>query len=243
MKKLLFFFAVTSLLAQNRISENNAHGWWNYFGDHPIGDSKWGLHLEGQWRRHDVVSRWQQLLVRPAVNYAIHPNITLTAGYGYIATSRYGEFPVAVPFPEHRVFEQAQVTNKVGRLNMVHRYRLEQRELGEMAVAPNGDRRLAHWRHENRFRYMYRVTTPLKGKWGVALYDEIFVNFGKNVAANTFDQNRAYAAITYNLPRKSRLEIGFMEQSLQQRNGRIIENNHTIMVSIFSTMNLGRHKH
>lgn len=89
---------------------------------------------------------------------------------------------------------------------------------------------------------MYRVVFPIKGKWSVALYDEIFVNFGKNVAANTFDQNRAYAALVYTLPKKSRLEIGFMEQSLQQRNGRVIENNHTLMVSIFSAMPFGNRK-
>jgi len=163
----------------------------------------------------------------------------LTVGYGYIATSRYGDIPVAVPFPEHRVFEQAQVSQKLGKVNTLHRYRLEQREFGEMAVAPNGDRSVTGWRHENRFRYMYRALIPLKGKWSLALYDEIFVNFGKNVANNTFDQNRAYAAIAYNLPKKSRLEIGFMEQSLQQRSGNVIENNHTFMFSIFSALPFG----
>jgi hypothetical protein len=146
---------------------------------------------------------------------------------------------VATPFPEHRFWQQAQVTQKIGRLNTSQRFRLEQRNLGELNVAPNGDRTLARWRYENRFRYMYRIMIPIKGKWGLALYDEIMVNFGKNVASNTFDQNRAYAAVTYNLPRKSRLEVGFMEQSLQQRNGRIIENNHTLMVSIYSTMPFG----
>lgn len=89
---------------------------------------------------------------------------------------------------------------------------------------------------------MYRVMIPIKGRIGLALYDEIFVNFGKNVANNVFDQNRAYAAITYALPKKSRLEIGFMEQTLQQRSGRVIENNHTLMVSIFSTLAIGNRK-
>jgi hypothetical protein len=242
LKKLLLFCTLTlsSVAAQTRVLADNAHGWYNYFGDHPIGGSKWGVHLEGQWRRHDVVARWQQLLLRPAVNYSIHPNITLTAGYGYIATMRYGEFPVAVPFPEHRVFEQAQVSFKIGKVNNIHRYRLEQRELGELAVAPDGRRRLINWRHENRFRYMYRLLIPLKGKWSVALYDEVFVNFGKNVTGNIFDQNRAYAAIGYNVTKTNRLEVGFMEQTLQQRNGRIIENNHTLMVAWYSTTLFGR---
>ena len=244
MVKLLLFVSATFLLpAQSvlpRLHTDNAHGWWNYFGDHPIGESKWGAHLEVQWRRHDVVQSWQQLLIRPAVNYTLHPNMILTAGYGYIATSRYGDFPVGVPFPEHRFFQQAQVLQKLGKVGTTHRYRLEQRELGELTVGPDGARKVVNWRHENRFRYMYRLLIPLRGKWSIALYDEIFINFGKNVAANVFDQNRAYAAIGYNLPKKSRLEVGFMEQTVQQRNGRIFENNHTLMVSIFSAMPFGK---
>jgi hypothetical protein len=74
----------------------------------------------------------------------------------------------------------------------------------------------------------------------VALYDEVFVNFGKNVTGNIFDQNRAYAAIGYNVTKTNRLEVGFMEQTLQQRNGRIIENNHTLMVAWYSTTLFGR---
>jgi hypothetical protein len=239
---LTFLPAALSQPALPRIQAHNANGWWNYFGDHPIGDSKWGAHLEIQGRRSDILPRFQQVLIRPAVNYAIHPNITLTFGYAYVDTGRYGEYPVATPFPEHRVFQQAQVVHKIGKVNNFHRYRLEQRELGEMSVSTTGDRSVARWRHENRFRYMYRVALPLKGRWGLALYDEIFVNFGKNVAANVFDQNRAYGAITYNITKKNRLEIGFMEQTLQQRNGRVFENNHTLMVSWFSTSAFGKRK-
>lgn len=248
MNKLLFLCTLALLpnaygqSISGRIHENNPNGWWNYFGDHPIGDTKWGIHLEGQWRRNNIAANWQQLLLRPAVNYSVHPNITFTAGYGFIATMRYGDNPFPYPFPEHRFFEQVQVTNRVGRVSMAHRYRLEQRELGELNIAPDGTRTHSRWRHENRFRYMYRVMVPIKGKWGVALYDEFFLNFGKNVAKNVFDQNRAYGAITYNLPKKSRLEAGFMEQTLQQRNGIIIENNHTLMVSIYSALPFGHRK-
>lgn len=222
-----------------RVQTHNLHGWWSYAGDHPLGNSKWGLHLETQVRRHNVATQWQQLLIRPAVNYSIKPNVMVSAGYGYIATSRYGDYPVAVPFPEHRFYEQLQITEKLGRVGVVHRLRLEQRELGELRVLPNGDREHTRWRHENRLRYMYRVLIPIQGRWSIAIYDEVLINFGKNVANNVFDQNRLYGAIGYNLPKKSRLEVGYLEQTLQQRNGRVFENNHTIMVTIFSGMPFG----
>ena len=146
----------------------NAHGWYDYFGDHPVkAGSKWGIHLEGQWRRHDVITRWQQLLIRPGVNYEVNKNLMLTAGYGYITTHRYGEFPTAVPFPEHRIFQQALVRQALGKWNLSHRYRLEQRFLGEKRALPDGTRELLRRRYENRFRYMYRMMRPIHGLSGM----------------------------------------------------------------------------
>lgn len=226
----------------DRIIAHNSHGWYMYFGDHPLKSSRWGLHLEGQWRRHDTLPRPQQLLLRPAINYEVHKNLVLTGGYAWVSTHRYGEYPVRVPFPEHRIWQQALVKHAIGKVQLSHRYRLEQRFLGEQTPLPDGSRRLDRYRYENRFRYMFRVLRPLKGKYSLALYDEMMLNFGHNVAANVFDQNRAYAAIAYNLPRSSRLEVGYMNQMLQQRNGRIFESNHTLQVAVFSTMRFGRPK-
>ena len=31
--------------------EQNFRVWFAYFGDHPFGNSRWGVHLEGQIRR------------------------------------------------------------------------------------------------------------------------------------------------------------------------------------------------
>ncbi len=57
-------------------------------------------------------------------------------------------------------------------------------------------------------------------------------NFGKNVVGNTFDQNRAYIAFGTNIARDTRLELGFLEQTLQRRGGVIFEHNHTLQVII-----------
>lgn len=225
-----------------RVWSNQFHGWYMYFGDHPLKDSRWGLHLEGQWRRDAVLPRAQQLLLRPALNYEVSKSLMLTAGYAWVSTHRYGEYPVRVPFPEHRIWQQALLKHSAGKVQLSHRYRLEQRFLGEQTPLPDGSRRLDRYRYENRFRYLFRVMVPLRGKYSLALYDEMMFNFGRNVAANVFDQNRAYAAVAYSLPRSSRLEVGYMNQILQQRNGRIFESNHTLQIGIFSTMRFGKPK-
>lgn len=202
-----------------------------YFGDHQIGKSKWGVHLEGQWRRADLGLRWQQLLLRPGVNYQVHPRLLLTTGYAFIDTHRYGDYPVPVKFPEHRFFQQAVWNKRAGRLDLQSRFRLEQREIG---LPGNGAQ---PWRHENRFRYMLRANAPLgQSKYYVGLYNELFVNWGRNVVGNHFDQNRAYVALGRNLARQTRIEIGFMEQTLQRRGGVIREHNHTLQLAVSSRM-------
>src|SRR3954465_10596335 len=112
---LLALLSPFCLLAQDRTNDHNHHGWFNCFGGHPISNSKWGLHLEGQYRRHNVVTQWQQLLIRPGVNYQLTPKVMLTAGYAYVRSYVYSEYAAPGPAtPEHRLWEQAWIKYKSG---------------------------------------------------------------------------------------------------------------------------------
>lgn len=235
---LAILFLARAVPAQDRIATVNQHAWYNYFGDHPL-SKNWGIHLEGQWRRHDLGLKWQQLLLRPGVNYELNANVTLTAGYAFVDTFRYGDYPAPFRFPEHRLFEQVLLKQNIGRVNFQHRYRLEQRYLGQKDQAGS---RIESWRYENRFRYLVKASIPFtqKGKTYLALYDEIFVNFGRNVAANVFDQNRAYVAVGFPIAKETKLEAGYMMQTVQQRNGRVFEWNNTLQVGVFSTLPFGK---
>lgn len=220
-------------------SESNNNLWLNYVGDHPLGDGPWGIHLESQIRRADFGEDWQQLLLRAGINYTLSPQWSLTAGYGWIESYKYGEFPAAADFPENRFFEQASVTHKALGLDWTHRFRLEQRRIGEVDAATED---VTNWRYENRFRYMLRTSIPLCAdkKWYLPVWNEIFFNFGSNVSKNYFDQNRAFIGIGRQLAPSTKLEVGFMEQTIQRRGGEIWENNHTITVWLTSKFPLHR---
>src|SRR5262245_22544482 len=92
--------ASNSLFGQ--IDDVNSHLWLTYFGDHPLGNSKFGLHLEAQARRTDWGGAWQQFMVRPGVNYQMTDRWAVSAGYLFADNSPYGDFPAAAPFHEHR---------------------------------------------------------------------------------------------------------------------------------------------
>ena len=236
----------TAAFAYDNIFDSNSNLWINYVGDHAIAGSPWGLHLEVQNRRADSGRDWQQLLLRPGVNYALHPNLSFSAGWAYVKTYPYGDHPAVHAFPENRAWEQVVYTGKALGLEWQNRLRLEQRWIGEMKNTSTGWD-VNRWRYENRIRYMLRTTVPLteNKKTYLALWDEVFVNFGSNVAGNTFDQNRAFAGVGRKLTDPTRVELGFMEQTLQRRHAssatpQVWENNHTITLWVISKWPFGK---
>lgn len=222
--------------ASDNVLDSNGHFWFGYVGDHPLGESPWGLHLEGQGRRSDILNEWQQWMVRPGINYTFSPKLSVSAGWAYAKTYTYGDYPVAFDFPEHRAWEQVVYNAKALGMDWQHRVRLEQRWIGEMEREGN-DWSVENWRYENRIRYMLRTTIPLteSKKTYLALWDEVFVNFGSNVSGNFFDQNRAFIGIGHKINSHTRFEFGFLEQTIQRRGGAIWENNHTVGIWFMSS--------
>lgn len=227
--------ALAAVDAPGRVTDLNSNSWFNYFGDHPLGKSRWGVHLEGQWRRSDGIANWQQLLLRPGVNYKVNSRLLLSAGYGFIDTFQYGDFPVKARFPEHRLWQQAQLRSNTGKIVWSTRLRFENRFLGVIA-----NRSVQSYRYENRFRALQRVTVPLKGKIFLAAYEEVFLYVAPYQSSSALDQNRAYGAIGWRWKPGWNLETGYMLQTLLQRNGRIREANNTLMLSIVSTAPFSR---
>jgi hypothetical protein len=223
---LLALLSPLCLLSQNRVNDHNAHGWYMYFGDHPLASSKWGLHLEGQWRRHNVITQWQQLMIRPGVNYQLTPKVMLTAGYAYIRSNVYSEYAAPGPAtPEHRLWEQAWIRYKTGNIGWSTRLRFENRFIGTGR----------DYRYENRFRAWQQIRIPIAPKTYFTAYDEFWFYVKPYLSNSWFDQNRAYAAVGFELRPTMRLETGYMNQTLLARNGSRLEFNHTLMISLFST--------
>ena len=126
-------------------------------------------------------------------------------------------------------------THRIGKLDFANRFRLEQRFFGQPALQANGTYGITSYRYENRFRYQLRTNIPLSfgdKRNYLGMSDEIMFNFGKNVVGNNFDQNRAFVALGRSVGHETRVEVGFMEQTLHRRGGEIYEHNHTIQVVI-----------
>jgi hypothetical protein len=215
----LVFFYLFSFSQEQRLASHNTIGWLAYTGTFKIKD-KISIHTEYQWRRVNGLKNWQQGLLRTGVNFAIRKDISINAGYAFAETFPYGNYPVATAFPEHRIFEQVVIKNPVGKLDINHRFTLEQRFVGKV-VFQNGSKE-TDYTFLNRMRYRIRAELPLnkdklgENVWSILLLDEIFIGWGKNIGANIFDQNRLAFLVGYKLNQKLKFEAGYLNQILQQ---------------------------
>lgn len=230
---LLCILYLNSIAGQSsRSSTSNTIGWYNNFATVQLTD-RLGLHTEYQWRRNHLITDWQQSLLRVGLNIQMNPRVLSRLGYARVETFPYGEIPLnsmGRDFTEHRIYEMLQLSHKENRVDISHRFMLEQRFVGRYSSA--GLAREDEFPLLNRMRYMARFRFQPGGKfpeklYGV-LYDEVFIGFGKNVGANVFDQNRLGLMIGWIAGKNLKIEGGYISQTVQY--GRIIDGKNVFSV-------------
>ena len=218
---LLVSITLVSYSQNTRIKDNNSIGWYAFISTIKL-DDRWSLAGEFQLRRENVISDPQQNLFKVGINRLIYPGVNIRAGYALAETFNYGDIPLnnlGKQFTEHRAYEMLGLNNKFGMVDNSHRFMLEQRWVGRYSDASL--EKEDEYVYTNRLRYMFRVQIPLKGREVAdrtpyaAVYDEVFVGFGKNVNENVFDQNRLGLLLGYRFSPKVRIEGGFLSQIVQ----------------------------
>ncbi|QNF34113.1 DUF2490 domain-containing protein [Adhaeribacter swui] len=227
MRSIIILFLLVGLnirfaLGQtNRIADKNKIGWFVYEGDHAL-SKKWKLHTEYQWRRIDYIKSWQQSLARVGFTYQILPQVKVGAGYTSFITFPYGGYPTAEtgdPFPERRLHQDIQLSNTMGRVALQHRFRLEQRWLGQLQQSTG--KNVQSWEYQNRIRYQIALQVPLQGltlddqEWYINFFDELFLGFGKNVGQNVYNQNRISGGLGYQFTDDFQVELNYLYQITQ----------------------------
>lgn len=223
MKKLTLI--ILSIVVCNNIifsQSNQFVGWLASFNTFKLND-RVSIHNDIQWRSSDEFAHMQSFLFRTGVNYSLNKRVTATAGAAYISNRRVVS-DISGYTPEYRAWQQLLVNHKPGRLLTAHRFRLEQRFIGQ-PVVKNNDLSTDGTAFASRLRYFIRTIVPLqkterfeKGAF-LAAQNEAFVNLGNKAPVNGkfFDQNRLFLAAGYRLSPKFDLEAGFMWQYINGR--------------------------
>jgi hypothetical protein len=247
---ILCSFSLIATAQNTRVTDKNTIGWFNNFTTLKF-SKKWSGHLEYQWRRENIIKDWQQSLFRTGVNYQVNNKLSLRLGYAWVETFPYGDIPLQAAgkrFPEHRAFQMATISDNINRIEMNHRFMLEQRWIGRYTNAALS--KPDDFIFINRLRYMYRMQMAIGKKKiddktpYVAIYDEIFIGFGKNVNENIFDQNRLGILLGYRFSKKFRIEGGFFQQIVQLgrevNNRNVFQYNNGIILNSYINIDLSK---
>lgn len=195
----MLVFALTLPLCS--FSQDSSLGnWLIYIGNKKL-NAKWNIHNEVQYRNYDAIGDLEQLLIRGGLGYNLTDNSNALLGYGYILSENYiGETDEKVSINEHRIFQQFVTKQKLGKVNLSHRFRSEQRFV-------ETDFKL-------RMRYFLGINIPLQNLESgnsplyVSAYNEIFINLEDSI----FDRNRVFFGLGYKLNQTVKLELGYMNQ-------------------------------
>ena len=130
-------------------SQNTEVGnWFIYFGNQKI-NPKWHWHNEVQYRNYNFIGDTNQLLLRTGIGFNLtEDNNAILLGYGFINTQKYiPNSDEKIDANEHRIYQQFITKQKLGRVLVQHRYRIEERFLADD--------------FQMRFRYFLGINIPI----------------------------------------------------------------------------------
>ena len=184
--------------------------------------SKWNLNTEFQERIFFDPVRQSQLFVKSQVNFSPLKDLTFGTGFAYYLNSPGDpEFASSFKVPEIRLNHELGYRHKFKNLIIGHRYRMEERFIRKRL----NDALIDGYRFVERLSYMVSLECNLvrsKTKdhnLSLKLSDGIYINSNGGIIYNTFDQNRFYAGLNYQLIKNLSVELGYINMFQQRISG------------------------
>ncbi len=205
--------------------------------------NKWGIWFDAHLRlKENFVGDLSQSIVRAGPMYYVSDDIRLTAAYAYVHN-----FPAPghtnIGLPEHRPWQQVQWFMRGPKARLMQWVRLEERFRRKIL----NDNELGEGYNFNwRIRYNFALFLPITKKrfephgLQFLVNDELFVNFGKNIVFNHFDQNRLFVGLVYQVNKHGQLHAGYMNLYQQLAAGNQFRNQHTVRIFYFHNFDLRR---
>ncbi len=207
---LVASWVAPSAVEAQSFDEDQLGAWYMLFWSTQFNDSQWGLQGDVQYRDWSLLGDQEQLLLRAGLTWTTRDGtLTLTQGVAHITTGAFGDSDAT--FQERRVYQEGLLRQRLGRAQMRHRYRSEQRWVDDQDF-------------RTRYRYAFFIDVPLNGteidagSIYLALYDELFINgettIGPGREVDRFDRNRLYGGLGYGLTSRLRVQGGYMLQTV-----------------------------
>jgi hypothetical protein len=214
-KSIVFFFAffIASFFcqAQKTVLHTN-YQWVQYFNQFRF-SQKLTLFSDVSFRTIDTFSELSQITFRTGIGYPLTHALNGVTGFACFTTyaSNYKLCRI-----EFRPYQDVSLTQPLGRVTIFHRLRAEARYFrgvkdGVITSTSN---------FNYRFRYRIFCTVPVATLSGanperrllLNVGDEIFINAGKEITYNTFDNNRFVVGSTVEYSKNLSFTLNYMYQ-------------------------------
>lgn len=225
--------------AQTKTTAEEEQLWLGYFNQTRL-SKRWGIWTDVHFRtKENVFGGLSQFIVRPGLTYYLTDDAKFTAAYAFI-----NHFPAEnhknISQPEHRLWQQFQWHTKYPKVKLMQWFRLEERFRRKI----KNDNELADGYTFNwRLRYNILSQFPLSkkrfqsGTFSFVASNEVFVNFGKQITYNYFDQNRFFTGFHYHVNKHDNLQFGYMNVFQQLAAGNRYRSVHAVRLFYFHNLN------
>ena len=221
---------------QSKDIEQRNMTWLGYFNQTRFTQNS-GMWIDLHLRLNEnFIQETHALLTRFGYIYYLSDKTRLAVGYAYQdQPGHHG----AADVREHRPWQQIQWLEKKNWFNMMQWFRLEQRyrKVGESDFHFNNP----------RARYNISVTIPITRKEVLPhtpflfFSNELFINFGKHVVYNYFDQNRFFAGVGYQFTSHLNAHVGYMNVFQQLPAGNKYVNTDAVRLFVFHNLDFRNH--
>lgn len=200
---------------------------------------KWSIMSDVQERNFITPIKQNQLSLRTQVQYNLGHDWTAAGGTSYVLT-RAGD-PTSLStlvIPEIRINQDLNYKQKFSSFSFGHRYRMEERFIRKTM----NDTLIEGHKFIERLSYTLSFEFNLlrsKNKFRSLAFkasDGIFINASKQIVYNTFDQNRFYTGLNYQMYKNISIEMGYINIFQQRSSGNEFYNRNIASFSISHKM-------
>ncbi len=220
--------------------------WLGMYTKYRIGEK---LFYYGEYhmrRRDHLIENMAQIYLRFGLSYLVNEKFEVTGGivtpFYWAPEDQYSdEEQIDKVVNQFRFWQQFLFIQSMGRVKIYHQIRTEQRWKRDYLV--NSPFELTH-----RMRYKISTYIPLnKPKLQdktvfFSGYNELFIQAGKPVLYNYFEDNRLFLGLGYVINENFQLQAGYMKSIQQKERGFDLNNRDIIRFSVYHNLDFTKRK-
>jgi hypothetical protein len=181
-----------SAIAQDKSVNRISQEWGQYYATIKVA-KKWTWTADAGYRYNELFKNPSQYIVRTGLYYQLNDRMKVGSGFAHLGFYTSGKISKL----EYRTYEEFALSDNYNHVSIQHRFRIEERYFKSVVDGKVGPGHTFNFRFRYQFLMNFKIvglsSTNPQEALSLNLGDEIFVNAGREIVYNVFDQNRIIA--------------------------------------------------